>query len=56
MLDEERLERILISNKFRLEQTKKKLENLYTFKNMYLDAVVFYDVLGEMYHKALKRL
>lgn len=46
ILDDFRLERMLVSNKFRIEKTKRQLEDLYTFRSIYPEMMVFFDVEG----------
>ena len=50
ILDDERLERVLLKNKFRMEKVKAKLDNYYTLRGMYPEFtfIVDKDYLNEI--------
>lgn len=54
VLDDGRLERMLIANKCRVEKTKKNLELMYTFRTFNPDIMEMYDVNNVTLQDALR--
>lgn len=55
-IDEGRLERILLKNKCRIEQTKRKLENFYTMKVLWPEVFEYYNMESDMLRQVFNAL